>query len=244
MAIFGSGGFRLYLIRGGGSPGQRFFIMGTTIAADLGVTILRNTINNPNYVESHWNSWSRMKRGGDSVSFDISRDTETLNKLKNLPSSDIKTDTTQTVANNMGTSPIPKDETLNKLVPDGNGIEELINQFIGQVLNTIQPFLEPVKVDYSMEVLANQINDISIILFILCALIMGLIVGLLSNIIILLYSDKIINYFNNKYIKWYLRFTKKFIALEVIVLGTFILYALYNMCLGLRFIATHPINFT
>jgi hypothetical protein len=134
--------------------------------------------------------------------------------------------------------------TLSKFVPDGDGTEELANKLMGSIVNILKPILEPVQVSYSNVELANQIQDIGIILFILIILIMFLIVALLINIFVLIFSDKIINYFNNKYIKMYLNFTKKFVALEVFVLGSSILYFMYSLSLGVHFIATHPIKFT
>ena len=65
----------------------------------------------------------------------------------------------------------------------------------------IKPFIEPVKVSYSNELLANQIYGLSILLFILSVLIIVLLLFLIINIIIFTYSDRIMNYFSNKYIK-------------------------------------------
>jgi hypothetical protein len=134
-------------------------------------------------------------------------------------------------------------DTRSNFVSDGNGTEELGNKLVSNLMDILRPLLEPVQVNYSNEVLANQINDISILLLILTIIIMVLIVGLLLNIFGLLYSDKILNYFNNKYIRGYLNFTKKFIALEVLLGGITILYFMYTLSLGIHFIATHPITF-
>jgi hypothetical protein len=59
-------------------------------------------------------------------------------------------------------------------------------------------------VDYSNEILANQIYVISILLFILSILILILLTAFMFNIIIIVYSDKLMNLFTNKYIKWYI----------------------------------------
>lgn len=102
-------------------------------------------------------------------------------------------------------------------------------------------FLEPVQVNYSNELLAEQIYGISILLFALSITIIVLIIFLLINIIVFTYSDKLINYFKNKYIKLYININKKFIGIEIFLLGTSIIYFMYNLTFGIHFIATHPI---
>ena len=68
-------------------------------------------------------------------------------------------------------------------------------------------------------------------------------IAFIFNIIIFIYSDKISNYFNNKYIKWYINFNKKIISIELIFLGSSILYFLFTLSYGIHFLATHPITF-
>jgi hypothetical protein len=97
-------------------------------------------------------------------------------------------------------------------------------------------------VNYSNELLANQLNDISILLFILSVLIIVLLLAFNINIIYFNSSDKISNYFTNKYIKWYINFNKKIIGIELILLGSSILYFMINLSYGIHFLATHPIN--
>ena len=53
--------------------------------------------------------------------------------------------------------------------------------------------------------------------------------------------DKIINYFNNKFFKWYLIFNKKMIGIEILILGSSIIYFMFNLINGIYFIATHPV---
>ena len=69
-----------------------------------------------------------------------------------------------------------------------------------------------------------------------------LILGLLINVLIVINGDKIINFFTNKYIKLYVKWNMKLIGLEVFGLGASILYFMYNLSMGIRFIATHPIT--
>ena len=80
-------------------------------------------------------------------------------------------------------------------------------------------------------------------LFVLSLLITILIICFMLNVNFYIYSDTLINYFKNRYIKWYLNLNKKFIGIELIFLGSTILYSMYMLSYGIRFIAIHPINF-
>lgn len=53
--------------------------------------------------------------------------------------------------------------------------------------------------------------------------------------------DKIIKFFNNNFISWYLVLNKKFISIEIFILGSTKLYFMYTLSIGIRFIVTHPI---
>lgn len=65
-------------------------------------------------------------------------------------------------------------------------------------MDYIKPFLEPVQVSYSNEVLAYQIYGLSIALYIFSLSILVLLIYLILNMIIFAYSDMILNYFSNK----------------------------------------------
>jgi len=55
LFIYGSGGYRLYLTRGG-SPSSRFVITGGTIIADNLGRVVTNAINDPSYITNHLNA--------------------------------------------------------------------------------------------------------------------------------------------------------------------------------------------
>ena len=110
----------------------------------------------------------------------------------------IKTSATSTFNNNL-ISYIKIEK--NNFISDGNGFEDFYNKIVSNIINQLKSILEPVTVPYSNELLANQINDIAIILFILTILIIGLIIVFIINTIVFVFSDKISNFFTNKYIK-------------------------------------------
>ena len=153
----------------------------------------------------------------------------------------IKTSATSTFNNNL-ISYIKIEK--NNFISDGNGFEDFYNKIVSNIINQLKSILEPVTVPYSNELLANQINDIAIILFILTILIIGLIIVFIINTIVFVFSDKISNFFTNKYIKWYININKKFIGIELFLLGSNILYFMYFLAKGIRFIAIHPIIFS
>lgn len=214
--IYGSGALRLHShYARGGSPASRAFIICSTIAADGLSKVLTNVINDTNYVRNHVENWKIMRgthENEPSINIVVtSKDTETNDLLSNVSNF------------------------------NSNSIDNITEQFISKLLDFIRPVLEPVIVDYSNAILAQQINVIGIILFVLSILITILICSLLFNIILLVYSDKFMNLFTNKYIRWYININKKFIGLEVFFLGATILYFMYYLSYGIHFIATHPI---
>ena len=220
LFIYGVGGYRLSLLKAGGTPGAKAFTIAATLASDAGAKILNNTINDPSYVKNHYNSWSFIWKDLSKGEASVTVDEDTSNKLSNI------------ISNN------------NKLIGGDDGLYDLSQALINGAFERLKFILEPVQVNYSNEILSNQIHDISLILFIMGLAIFGLIAVLLLNILIYINMDKIIKIFNNKFIQWYLIINKKFLSIEIFILGSTILYFMYNLIKGIHFIATHPIIIT
>lgn len=223
--IYGTGALRLHLLRGG-TPLTRTFVLGSSVAADAFSRGIVNAINDPKYVEKHIDSWRRILDGRNKsrVQIHVDEDPDTLQKVEEA------TKTAEEVTN-----------TASKLISDDNGLDNWISTLFNKILEILKPILEPVHVDYSNEVLASQINGISILLFILSVLIIILLIAFILNILILVYSNKLIELFTNKYIKWYINFNKKIIGIEICFLGASLLYFMYILSYGIHFICTHPI---
>lgn len=219
--VYGTGALRISLLRSGGTPLQRGFVIGSTFVADAASSALKNAFNDPEYVERHINSWSRILGGknNSSLEIDVSKDSET-DKLANA---------------------VKEVKEGKKLLPDDLDLNNLGDNIINGVLDLLKPILEPVQVDYSAQLLSNQIYGISILLFILSIMIFILFIGFIINLLIFVYSDKLINLFNNKYIKWYINFNKKIIGIEICFIGSSLIYFMYMLSYGIHFIATHPI---
>ena len=211
MFIYGSGGYRLSLLKGGGTPGSRAFVICSTIVGDALSKVVNNTINDPSYVRNNYVNWANRSEGQVNVTIDDS----TTSKLV--------------------------EATSKSFIRGGHSLGDFTQELLNGVFDKIKFILEPVQVNYSNEVLANQIYDLSILLFVLSLLIVGLIIVLLLNIILYINMDRIINFFNNKFVKWYLVINKKFLTVEIFILGGTILYFMYTLITGIQFIATHPI---
>lgn len=83
--IYGSGALRLSLLRSGGMPFQRTFIVTSTVLADVAATAIINAINDPNYVEKHYFSWQRMINGDGSIlNIHVDKDSELWKSINDL----------------------------------------------------------------------------------------------------------------------------------------------------------------
>ena len=69
--------------------------------------------------------------------------------------------------------------TSKPFISGGHSLGDFTQELLNGVFDKIKFILEPVQVNYSNEVLANQIYDLSILLFVLSLIIVGLIIVLL-----------------------------------------------------------------
>ena len=79
-----------------------------------------------------------------------------------------------------------------------SGGENLFNKIVYHFMYILKPILEPVKVNYSNELLATQLYGISILLFILSILIIIMLIVFMVNLSIYINSDRIINYWKDR----------------------------------------------
>lgn len=228
--IYGSGALQLQLLRGGGTPLQRGFVIGGTIAADAASTVLKNAINDPEYVEKHitvgpTESIFSSSSASSKVEYNISGDSETLSKLKAVQVKKFVDD----------------GEDLNNINESNDSSGEFREEMLDWIIGYFSPLLETVSVDYSNKMLADQIYVISVLLFILCIMIALLIFALLIQMTLYVYSERIKEFFTNKFIRTYISLNRKIIGIEIFLLGGLILYFMFNLSYGLHFLATHRI---
>lgn len=217
--VYGTGVFRLSLLRAGGSPGQRTFVIATTLASEAASKAINNAINDPSYVKNHIDNWKQIWKNSETIEIQVENDSDTMTQIN---------------------------ENISQLNQNfnnfrGNELNDLADKLVNSIIDILKPVLSPVQVDYSNVLLADQIYGISIILFILSVLIIFLLIAFMFNILIIVYSDKLMNLFTNKYIRWYIAFNKKIVGIEICFLGGSILYFMYILSYGIHFIATHPI---
>ena len=216
--IYGSGALRFNLIRNG-TPGSKGFVIATTLLADGISKAINKTLNDPDYVLKHAQNWKKLWESNDSIRLEIADET----------------------------SQIFKKETIQEPSVDFHSLSNLndvTDKLFDMLMGNLKTVLEPVTVTYSNELLLQQIHGLSILLFVLSILIIGIFIVYIINTLVLLYSDRILNYFKNKYIRAYLNLQAKIITIELIFLSGTIVYFLYNIAIGAQFIARHPINFT
>lgn len=237
LFIYGTGALRISLLKGGGTPAAKGFIIATTVGTDAVTKIISNIINDPNYILSHVQSWKTIWDGkSETAHVYVEGDKETSKIVDSIANS--SSSSSNSVSNVESSTSIS-----NNFISDGNGLDALYNKIVAYIMNILGPILEPVKVSYSNELLANQLYNISIMLFILSILIIIMLIGFTVNFLIYINSERVINYFTNKYIKWYVNFNKKIIGIELFFIGSTIFYSMYILSYGLHFLATHPITF-
>lgn len=276
LFIYGTGALRLKAnFTRGGTPVQRVFIIGSTLAADNLSRLLKNVINDQNYVKNHVDSWKTSWNADGTANVQIDSKTEQAIRMANsnalgqsylmggVPGSDSSSgaDTISEQAIRMANSRgngfhsggTPGSASSSGI--DTSGINETAKSMIGgdieilkiyeaiysRMLGYLHNLFEPVPVTFSNELLSEQINFISILLFMLTVIILIFFISLLFNITLFIFSDKLLNYLKNKYILWYLSFNKKVLGFEIIMLSGWIFYLLYMVLFGLHYIATHPI---
>nr|YP_004376374.1 hyp12 [Moniliophthora roreri]ADO51595.1 hyp12 [Moniliophthora roreri] len=237
--IYGVGGHRfIELVRTSAKASTRTFTVAATIGTDISSSVIQRIVNDPTYINAHWQNFSAIFKDSNSVEINVRED----KNLHEIITKIIKESSSTAIGSETSSSSAAI-EKGNKLLPNDFSLEEIYNKTFGSLLEYFANFLQPVQVDYSNELLANQINDLSIVLFILSILIIFLFISLIINIFILINSDKLLNFFTNKYIRAYINFNKRIIQIEVFFLSANILYSMYNLSYGIHFIATHPISF-
>lgn len=243
LFIYGTGAMRLQILKGGGTATSKFITVAGTVGADYVSKILNNTINDPGYVREHYKNWRLILGGDDASTAYVYTDSDKVTSKSMDEAISAVTSKSSTVSDSVSNSTGSNNTGVNKFISDDgiNGIDEISNKIFSYIMDTLRPILEPVKVSYSNEILANQIYDISILLFVLSVLIMILFIAFIINMTVLIYSDRLLNYFTNRYIRWYITLNKKLIGIELIFLGSSILYFMYILSYGIHFIATHPI---
>lgn len=246
IIIYGAGFLRFqFWFFKGWTPTNKGLVIASTIAAESLTSVILKTINEPNSIKLQFASWKTILKSNNNV--DVLVEAGNTNSIIKAGTEALTSqETSQNLYQKVSQAfcEASTNDNSNKFLPDVSGLEELTDKLLHSTMEFFRPILAPVKVDFSNEILANQIYDLSILLFILSIIIYIILISLIVNVVILINSDKLINYFTNKYIKWYINLNKKLIGIEVFFLSGSLLYFMYYLSYGLHYIATHPINFS
>ena len=258
--FYGAGAWRLLVnYSRNGTIFSRLLIGSTTMVAEAASKVLHNQINDPEYFNRQVDAGIALKKkmkvllGQQSETVELAevdltkvKDQNFVDSITNAANLDVESkkvvydatlnpasSTTESISSN-----------INKF--RSNGLDNMLDSYsdlINSWFNIFKSILEPVTVNYSNEILSNQLYNISIILFILSIALLILLTAFVVNIITYIYSEKLLRYFTNKYIVKYISFNRAIIKIEIIVVGLLLIYFMYQLVFGLHFLATHPIIF-
>jgi len=111
------------------------------------------------------------------------------------------------------------DEIAKSMIGVDIDLAKISDSILTKIVNYLSYIFEPVQHSFTIDIMSNHIQNISILLFILTAIIFIFFISFLFNVTLFIFSDRFMSYFTNKYILLYLKFNKKFIAFEIIILS-------------------------
>lgn len=257
LFIYGTGGARFIMsAKRGGSPTKQLFIIGSTILAETSSKLVINALNDPTYLRAHISNIKAIFHGTDSASvfidsnamvaatgdssfstFSGSGSAVNVGPVSNL-------DSIPGSSSYSGSLPGGTDEIAKSMMGLNIDFTKIYESFLSKIVNYLNYIFEPVQHTFTIDVMSNHIQNLSLLLFILTALILIFFISLLFNVTLFIFSDRLINYFTKKYILWYLKLNKKMIAFEIIILSLWIFYLLYVNLTVLKYLATHPVIYS
>ena len=250
LFIYGSGSARMIMsLRRNGGPTQQLFILGITLVAETTTRVVLNAINDPNYIRAHIWNLRTIIHGSDSASVymdaraeqaAIATNSNTSPSATNGPVSSTTLGSGDSSANvSSGTDDIAK-----SVIGIDIDLAKIWDSVLSKIVNYLNYLFEPVQHSFTIDVMSSHVQNLSVLLFILAALILFFFLSFLFNITLFIFSSKLLNYFSNKYILWYLNFNKKVIGLEILILSGWIGYLLYVLLTGLHYLSTHPVIYS
>jgi hypothetical protein len=106
-----------------------------------------------------------------------------------------------------------------KNIIGGDKLGEIFESIMNKIADYLDYIFQPVSLNFSNEVMSNQIHNLSILLWIITICLLVFFISLLINITLYIFSEKLLKYFKNKYLLIYINFNKKVIAFEIIMLS-------------------------
>ena len=194
--------------RRGGTPAQQLFIISTTILAESTSRVLINSLNDPTYLRAHISNIRAIFGDNDSAS--VFLDSNAMAAATGANSSSTLAGST------LGVGPESNTEIINgSVISSGSvsgGTDEIAKSMVGidfakiydsvlsKIVNYLNYMFEPVQHTFTIDVMSNHIQNLSLLLFILTAIISIFFISLLFNVTLFIFSDRLKSYFTNKYI--------------------------------------------
>lgn len=189
-------------------------------------------------VQENMVNWAKDAKNGESLVLQKIRENDI--KLKEIFNGEIQNINIDSSKN----SDIGNVDIGNKFLPDNLKIDEFLTEnILTPILDSFKYLFKPIIVDYSNEILSQQIHNIAILLFILGLIIFLLLILTFINTLIIINKDRFLNYFKNKYLLAYINFQLNIYKIELFFLFGIIFYFLYYLLTGILFIITHPVIF-
>jgi hypothetical protein len=92
------------------------------------------------------------------------------------------------------------DEIAKSMMGIDIDLAKISSNVISKIVNYLNYVFEPVQHTFTNEIMSTHLQNISLLLFILTALILRFFISFLFNLTLFIFSDRLINYFKNKYI--------------------------------------------
>jgi len=92
------------------------------------------------------------------------------------------------------------DEIAKSMMGIDIDLAKISSNVISKIVNSLNYVFEPVQHPFTNEIMSIHIQNISLFLFILTALILIFFISFLFNLTLFIFNDRLINYFKNKYI--------------------------------------------
>jgi len=211
LFIYGSGGALLIMnARRGGSPSQQLFIISSTILAESASRLVVNSLNDPGYIRAHIYNIRAIFHGNDSANVYLDSHAEQTatgaNSSSTLPGSTVggvPVSNTETILGS-GSSSANAAGGLDEIAKSMLGVDidlaKICESVLSKIVNYLNYIFEPVQHTFTIDVMSNHIQNISLLFFILTAIIFIFFISFLFNITLFLFSDRLMRYFTNKYI--------------------------------------------
>jgi hypothetical protein len=105
-----------------------------------------------------------------------------------------------TMASSSSSVPGGSDEIAKSMMGLDIDLAKLSESVIRKLVNYLNYIFEPVQHNFTIDIMSNHIQNISLLLFILTGIIFIFFISFLFNLTLFIFSDRLLRYFKNKYI--------------------------------------------